>query len=116
MADKIANKRIAGSLRRRTEAISFLQSMMSGPYQSLDDEEVPPWFEAGEIQQINGTVYSYHFECRRVLWRDGLKFAWANDGESFVLFWITVCDYFARQLTEEEAFRFCQLMDVKRYT
>ena len=116
MADKIANKRITGSLRRRTEAISFLHSLMSGPFQSLDDKEVPPWFEAGKVQQISGTVYTYHCECRRVRWRDVLKFAWANDGQPFVLFWITDCDYFARQLTEEETFRFCQLMDVKRYT
>ena len=114
MADKIANKRIAGSLRRRTEAISFLHSMMSGQFQSLDDEEVPPWFEEGEVQQVSGTVYTYHRECRRVCWRDGLKFAWANEGQPFVLFWITDCDYFARQLTEEETFRFCQLLDVKR--
>ena len=116
MADKIANKRIAGSLRQKSEAISFLHSLMSGPFQSLDDEEVPPWFEAGKIQQISGTVYTYHSECRRVCWRDGLKFAWANEGQPFVLFWIMDCDYFARQLTEGETFRFCQLMDVKRYT
>ena len=116
MADKIANKRIAASLRRKSEAISFLHSMMSGPFQSLDDEEVPPWFEAGKIQQISGTVYSYHCECRRVRWRNGLKFTWANEGQPFVLFWIKDCDYFARQLTEKETFRFCQLMDVKRYT
>ena len=75
MADKIANKRIAFSLRRKTEAISFLHALMSGPFHLLDDEEVPPWFEPGEIQQISGTVYAYHCECRRVRWRDGLKFA-----------------------------------------
>ena len=75
MTDKIANKRIAVSLRRKSEAISFQHSMTSGPFQSLDDEEVPPWFEAGKVQQISGTFYTYHRECRRVRWRDGLKFA-----------------------------------------
>ena len=116
MADKIANKRMAVSLRRKVETISFLNSLMSGPFHSLDDKEVPPWFEPGEIQQISGTVYSYHTECRQVRWRDGLKFAWTNGSQPFVLFWIRDCDYFARQLSEEETFRFCQLRNVKRYT
>ena len=116
MADKVTNKRLTRSIRRKAEAISFLHSLMTGPFHSLDDEEVPPWFEAGEIQQISGTVYTYHTECPQVQWRDGLKFAWANGSQPFVLFWIRDCDYFARQLTEEETFRFCKLLDVKRYT
>ena len=116
MADKVTNKRLTRSIRRKVEAISFLHSLMTGPFYSIDDEEVPPWFEAGEIQQISGTVYSYHTECRKVRWRDRLKFAWANGSQPFVLFWIRDCDYFARQLTEEETFRFCRLLDVMRYT
>ena len=115
MADNIANKRLAVSLRRQAETISFLHSLMSGPFHSLDEEEVPPWFEAGKVQQISGTVYSYHTECRQVRWRDGLKFAWASDSQPFVLFWIKDRDHFARQLTEEETFRFCQSFDVNRY-
>jgi len=67
MADNIANKRLAVSLRRKAETISFLHSLMSGPFHSLDEEEVPPWFEAGKVQQISDTVYSYHTECRQRL-------------------------------------------------
>ena len=116
MADKTGNKRMARSLRRRAESISFLHSLMSGPFHSIDDENVPPWFEVGEVQQVSDTVYAYYCECRRVRWRDGLKFVWANDHQPFVLFWRIDRDYFARQLSEEETFRFCQLLDVKRYT
>ena len=116
MADKVTNKRLTRTIRKKAEAISFLHSLMTGPFHSSDDEEAPPWFEPGKIQQISGTVYSYHSECRQVRWRDGLKFVWANVSQPFVFFWIKDCDYFARQLTEEETFRFCQLLCVKRYT
>ena len=116
MPNKIAINRVDRSLRKKVEGISFLNSLMSGRFHSLDDEEAPPWFEPGEIQQISGTVYIYHTEGRQVCWRDGLKFAWANGRQPFVLFWIKDCDYFARQLTEADTFRFCQLLDVKRYT
>ena len=116
MATPVAKKRMMLSLRRKVETISFLNLLMSGEICRLDDAEVPPWFQPGLIHQILRTTYAYHAESNSVRWEDGSRFMFANGLDPFQFFWIDDGDYYGRQLSEEETFRFCQLTDVKRYT
>lgn len=116
MADNIANKRTLLSLRRKVETISFLNELMTGKVHSIEDPEAPPWFLVGMIHRIDRTLYGYYAESDFVQWSDGPKFAYANGREPFQFFWITDGEFFGRQLSEEETFRFCQLTDAKRYT
>ncbi len=115
MATTPKAKRMALSLRQKVEAISFLNRLTTGKAISLDDADSVPWFEAGRIYQISRTTYMYHFESDSVRWSEGRKFVFTFDQNPFQLFWSTDDEFFGRQLTEEETFRFCQLMDVKRF-
>lgn len=115
MASTAKSKRMALSLRRKVEAISFLNQLTTGSSVSMEDANSPPWFETGRIHQISRATYMYHAESDSVRWADGRKFVFAIDQSQFQFFWSVDGDYFGRQLSEEDTFRFCQLMDVKRY-
>ncbi len=115
MASTAKTKRLALSLRRKVEANSFLNGLMTGTKYSFEGPESPPRFVPGRIHQVSRTTYAYHAESGSVRWADGKKFVFAIGKNPFQFFWSTDNDYFGRQLTEEDTFRFCQLMDVKRY-
>ncbi len=115
MPNKVANKRMVLSQRRKVETISFLNGLMSEPINSLDDVDAPPWFQVGQVHQVSPTLYAYHAESNSVRWIEGLKFMFANDSQPFQFYWSKGGEHFGRQLSEEETFRFCQLTDVKRY-
>ena len=115
MASTAKSKRMALSLRRKVEAISFINGLTTGLSISMQDANSPPWFEEGRIHQVSKSIYMYHVESDSVRWMDGRKFVFAIDQNPFQLFWSLDDNYFGRQLTEEETFRFCQLMEVKRY-
>ena len=116
MATSAENKRIVRSLRRKAEAISFLNELMAGAGYSLEDPNVPPWFEVEKIHEVSRSTYIYHAESNQVKWSDGVKFMFAIDRQPFQFFWKMDDCFFGRQLTEEETFYFCKLTDVKRYT
>ncbi len=116
MSDNVANKRTVLSLRRKAETISFLNELMTGTVYSMDDAEAPPWFSVGNIYRIDLTLYYYHAESGSVRWADGSRFVYANGMEPFQFFWNADDEFFGRQLSETETFRFCQSMNVKRYT
>lgn len=119
MAEKAANAntvRMIVLLRRKADAISFLNELMTGTVYKIEDPEAPPWFVEGMIHQVDRTLYGYYAESPTLRWADGHKFAYARDMEPFQFFWKFDGEYFGRQLSEEETFRFCQLLDVKRYT
>ena len=103
-------------LRRKAEAISFLNDLMTGTVCSLDGPNDPPWFTDGTIHRISRVLYGYYAESAAVRWNDGHKFVYANDYEPFQFFWKSDGEYFGRQLSHEETFRFCRLLGVKRYT
>ncbi len=114
--NKLTNRRIVFSLRRKAAMISFLNELTTGVVSSIDDPESPPWFEPGAIYQVCRTTYLYHAESTCVRWVDRRRFVFAVDLNPFQLFWSRNTEFFGRQLTESETFRFCQLTDVKRYT
>jgi len=119
MAEKAANANTVWMivlLRRKADAISFLNELMTGTVYKIEDPEAPPWFVEGMIHQVDRTLYGYYAESPTLRWADGHKFAYARDMEPFQFFWKFDGEYFGRQLSEEDTFRFCQLLDVKRYT
>ena len=119
MADKTANTnnvRKVVSLRRKAETISFLNKLMTGTVYSIEDPEAPPWFLEGTIHRIDRALYGYYAESPAVRWADVHKLVYSQGTEPFQFYWKADGEYFGRQLSEEETFRFCQLLEVKRYT
>lgn len=116
MVDDTASTRKVVSLRRKAETISFLNQLMTGTVYSIEDPEAPPWFLEGTIHRIDRTLYGYYAESPTLRWANGHMFAYARDTEPFQFYWKADGEYFGRQLSEEQTFHFCQLLNVKRYT
>jgi len=112
--EKVALKQMGMSLRHHAESISFIEQLMAGPVCSLEDPTEPPWFTPEHVYQIGQALYQYHADSENLRWAEDDKFVFAVDRQPFQFFWKNAGKYFARQLSEDESFQFCRLMNVKR--
>ena len=72
----------------------------------------PPWFEPGDVCQIDERTYGYFLDMTPPRWLHGNWFASGEGAGPFRLFWKTQDAYFARELTEDETRTFCELSGV----
>ena len=75
-------------------------------------EDDPPWFEPGQVCEIDEKTYWYYLELLPPRWIDGNWFAFGEGAGRFRLFWQVKDTYFARELTDEETRTFCELSHV----
>ena len=84
------------------------------PLSSIDDEN-PPWYEPGNVCEIDEKTYWYFLELLPPRWIDGNWFAFGEGTGTFRLFWKLQDSYFARELTDEETKTFCELSRTSLY-
>ncbi len=98
----------------------FLTELTSG-----DPIELPPWdlsraeliellSQAGRIVAIEEQTWWDYLEVLPPRWMNGNAFAFAEGFDRFRLFWKHRGQFFARQLSEMETDRFCQLSGASR--
>jgi hypothetical protein len=89
---------------------AFIETLVApGPQPASDG---PPWFEPGQVCQIYETTYWQFLELLPPRWMDGDRFAFGEGSGPFRLFWQAKDGYFARELTDDETRRFCELSGV----
>ena len=95
----------------------FIETLTVGDFQPLSavDDDSPPWFEPGQICEINEKTYWYFLELLPPRWMNGNWFAFGEGTGPFRLFWKSRESYFGRELTDEETRTFCDLSRTSLY-
>jgi len=100
----------SANAEKPTTLWAFIETLVtSDPVPVTDD---PPWFEPGQVCQIDEKTYWHFLELLPPRWMDGNWFAFGEGSGQFRLFWQTQDGYFARELTDGETQTFCELSGV----
>ncbi len=105
---------------QRTEFRRFLAELKAEPPLAIPIGEVS-WSQMithisqeGRPVEIDNETWWEFLDLLPRRWMSGSEFAFAKGADCFRLFWEDRGRYFARQLTESETVRFCQLSGAKR--
>ena len=93
----------SGALWRFLEGLASSQSELNGT------EDDPPWFEPGVVCEVSEETYYQFLEVLPPRWLHGNVFLFGEGSGPFRLFWRGDGKCFARELSEEETHRFCEL-------
>lgn len=88
----------------------FIETLVASEPQTLSDD--PPWFEPGQVCEIDEQTYWQFLELLPPRWMNGHWFAFGEGTGPFRLFWRAQDGYFARELTDDETRIFCELSGV----
>ena len=94
-----------------TSLWGFINTLVDAESKIANDDD-PPWFEPGQVCEIDEKTYWYYLELLPPRWMDGNWFAFDEGAGPFRLFWQVKDTYFARELTDEETRTFCELSHV----
>jgi len=96
---------------KTTSLWAFINTLVdSQPKTATEDD--PPWFEPGQVCEIDEQMYWHFLELLPPRWMDGNWFAFGEGTGRFRLFWQVKDAYFARELTDDETRTFCELSRV----
>ena len=100
-----ARSRVA---EKPTNLWAFINTLVDAESTTVTEDD-PPWFESGQVCEIDEKTYWYYLELLPPRWIDGNWFAFGEGAGRFRLFWQVKDTYFARELTDEETRTFCEL-------
>ena len=109
-------KSIAQKLQREIEFVEFLNKVKTGETVSIDSPDTPPWFQEGMLYQISEVTFTYFAETSILRWMDANSFVASEAGQPLQFFWTNNREFFGRQLSTAESFRFCQLTGTKLHS
>ena len=109
-------KATARRLKREIQLVEFLNEIKTGDTVSMDSPETPPWFQEGTLYQISEVTFTYFAETSILRWNDANSFAASEVGQPLQFFWTNNREFFGRQLSTAESFRFCQLTGTKLHS
>ena len=89
---------------------AFIETLVSSDPQPVGED--PPWFEPGQVCEVDEATYWQFLELLPPRWMNGNWFAFGEGTGPFRLFWQAQDSYFARELTDEETRTFCELSRV----
>ena len=100
-----------------TNLWGFIKTLVDSEPKSLAEsgDDSPPWFEPGEICEVDEQTYFSFLEMLPPRWMHGRWFAFGEGTGPFRLFWKVKQAYFARELTDDETRTFCKLAGVSLY-
>ena len=88
---------------------AFIETLVACEPQPMTVDD-PPWFEPGQVCEVEESIYRYFFKLRRR--KHSNWFAFGERAGPFRLFWRISGAYFARELTDDETRLFCELSQV----
>jgi hypothetical protein len=95
---------------QRQAAIRFLRRLRR--QKIMADEFAAPWFETGKNHPVSLSLYHGHLHNYGVRFRSGTAFVCIAPGNLVRLLWKRRGEYFARELSTDEAGRFFELAGV----
>ena len=90
----------------------FLRELTAGAFVTLDDQDHPPWFDSGVINEVDEDTYCRFLELLPPRYMNGNCFCFGEGSGNFRLFWQRRGRYFGRELPVPETERFCQLAGI----
>ena len=79
-----------------------------------DDEQSPPWWEAGSTMEISEATYHERLDLLPPRYMDGNLFACGEGAGSFSIFWQQNAKFYVHHLTQADTDEFCMLARVAR--
>jgi hypothetical protein len=78
-----------------------------------DDEQCPPWWEAGTTVEIKEETYYEKLDMLPPRYMDGSLFAYGEGAGSFSIFWQQGSNFYVHHLSHEHTDEFCKLARVR---
>ncbi len=94
-----------------TNLWAFINTLVDAEPKTATEDD-PPWFEPGQVREIDEKTYWYFLELLPPRWMDGNWFAFGEGAGCLRLFWQVKDAYLARELTADETRTFRELSGV----
>ena len=104
----------SANAEKPTDLWAFIETLVASESHPATGDD-PPWFEPGQVCEIDKKTYWYFLELLPPRWMHGNWFAFGEGAGRFRLFWEIQDAYFARELTDDETRTFCGLSGVSLY-